>query len=270
MITDAARPGATASRIISALLVVAVLPGCSLLEPEIGSQPQTLSGDQGAGQEAAAADASPETVLACGTITAAGCCDGETLWWCRQGALAHKSCAGLPSCGWSNSKIYDCNTSGVSDPSGAHFMQCGALTGDGGVPTSDGAGSDGGGCGGIKQEGCCAGDTLRYCEGGKLRTLRCELNPRCGWLPNGQYYDCGTAGGADPTGNHPMACPGTTAADLGPDLWPDGTGDAVLDLAGEVASGEKDGCSCAVGSGSSSAMVLLMLVLLASGRRRGA
>ncbi len=239
-----------------------LLPACTVLDPPVGSTTRRAASD-------ATMDASLEGGMACGKISSVGCCDGQTLWWCHEGALKKKSCAAAPTCGWSNTGIYDCNTSGVADPSGKHYMPCKALTGDSGVPASDTApASDGGGCQGIKEEGCCAGDTLKYCEGGKLKTLRCELNPRCGWLANGQYYDCGTAGAADPAGKHPKACPGTTLLDLGPDQTPDGTGDAVLDTLGGDGPGEGGGCTCDTGRGTPSLLLLLLLVLLAL-RREG-
>ena len=246
------------------------LGGCSVLEPAVSSRRQAAGSDHGLGEGISTADASQEGGPACGKITSAGCCDGETLWWCAQGALKSKNCGTLPSCGWSNSKIYDCNTSGVADPSGKHYMQCKNILGDGGVPASDSApGVDGGGCQGIKAEGCCSGNTLKYCEDGKLKTLGCDQNPRCGWLPNGQYYDCGTAGKPDPDGKYPKACPGTTPQDLGPDQTPDGTGDAVLDMASGDGQGKDGGCSCGVGHGSSPLLLLLFVALLVRGRRSG-
>lgn len=243
--------------------VVLLLSGCSVLDH--GTVTRAASADKGGPDMAA-----PDSGGTCGKITATGCCDGETLWWCEGKALQQKSCAGAPRCGWSNSKIYDCDTTGIADPSGKHFMQCGAITGDAGVPTTDGPGVDGGGCQGIKREGCCDGDTLKYCEDGQLKTLVCKLNQRCGWLPNGQYYDCGTSGAADPAGKYAKACPGTKPEDLGPDQTPDGTGDAVLDLGGDVTA-QKDGCTCSASPTLVPApAIIMLLVIIALARSRRA
>ncbi len=257
------RRGLAGGRWLAALGLLLAVSGCSVLEPR--STTRAASSDKGAPD----VTASPDGGSSCGKITATGCCDGETLWWCVASGLQHKSCAGAPKCGWSNSKIYDCDTTGTADPTGVSFMQCAALAGDAGLPTTDGPGADGGGCQGIKREGCCDGNTLKYCEDGKLKTLACKLNPRCGWLPNGQLYDCGTSGTADPAGKHAKACPGTKPVDLGPDQTPDGTGDAVVDLGGDVTV-DKSGCTCSANHGPGPAFVLILfLVLLARTRRDG-
>ena len=56
--------------------------------------------------------------------------------------------------------------------------------------------------------GCC--DDLGrsvWCDGGVLYCIDCaELNPSCGWDEWGGWYDCGTAGGEDPTGEFPKGC----------------------------------------------------------------
>ena len=63
------------------------------------------------------------------------------------------------------------------------------------------------GCGPIGKEGCCDGQTLKYCQNGSYYTLDCNKNPSCGWDYGGQIYDCGTSGGSDSSGTHPKACP---------------------------------------------------------------
>lgn len=63
-------------------------------------------------------------------------------------------------------------------------------------------------CGGISFEGCCDGQILKYCAEGKVYTENCAGKPQCGWKFNSQYYDCGTSGNADPSGNFPKACSG--------------------------------------------------------------
>jgi MYXO-CTERM domain-containing protein len=65
----------------------------------------------------------------------------------------------------------------------------------------------GGGCGDVTYEGCCEGDVLKYCEGGQLTEGACEAGT-CGWDGSGSFYNCGTNGGADPSGAFPKACGG--------------------------------------------------------------
>jgi hypothetical protein len=61
----------------------------------------------------------------CGSITYQGCCSGTTLKYCSSGQIVSSSCASSPSCGWdSASKLYDCGTSGGSDPSGVYPKTC--------------------------------------------------------------------------------------------------------------------------------------------------
>ena len=81
--------------------------------------------------DGATADSAPPQVdagLPCGQITLAGCCDGETLWYCSNGALNHYSCQGKPKCGWQSViKWYYCGTGGASDPSGKLPKSCGTV-----------------------------------------------------------------------------------------------------------------------------------------------
>ena len=65
-----------------------------------------------------------------------------------------------------------------------------------------------GGCDGVSHAGCCdpRGRVL-YCTGNDLYCVDCAGQlPACGWTPFG-HYDCGTAGGADPSGAAPRDCP---------------------------------------------------------------
>ncbi len=221
-----------------------------------------------------AADAGQADSQTCGAISATGCCDGETLWWCASGQLRSMSCRKRPRCGWSNAGRYDCDTSGAADPTGKNAQGCRALTRDAGLPASDGPSSDGGApCGGITIEGCCKGNTLIYCVAARLRSIPCTLNPKCGWHPGGQLYDCGTEGKSDPAGKHKRQCPATLPADLGLDgpIPPDG---APVDLtAPDAAAGagsEPGGCAAA-GGGPGPATpwwgVLALLSYFASRRR---
>ena len=201
---------------------------------------------------------------ACKTIGATGCCKGEVLWWCgAEGKLRQRDCsgAGLPRCGWNSaSKKYGCATAGASDPSGAvkHCMLAAenAWLPDSGRPTNS--------CQGISDEGCCAGNVLKFCAGGALQFMDCGLNPTCGWLPNAQQYDCGTAGLGDPAGGHPRTCPGSTPTDGVPDRGVDVTTDRGGDAGGDYGSG---GCSCRLSSAPASPWLLLLAGLLLVARR---
>ena len=77
-------------------------------------------------------------------------------------------------------------------------------------PGTVGCGGNGGGCGSVTFEGCCSGQTLQFCENGALQTYDCTEGPSCGWSAEGNFYDCETPGGADPSGMHPMNCTGGT------------------------------------------------------------
>lgn len=64
----------------------------------------------------------------------------------------------------------------------------------------------GDGCRGIDFAGCCDGATATWCEDGFLHTLDCGPSPQCGWNTDGEFYDCGTPGAADPSGTRPRDC----------------------------------------------------------------
>ena len=73
-----------------------------------------------------------------------------------------------------------------------------------GLPVGDSAKL---GCGPVTYEGCCKGHVLYYCGGeGLLRIADCSANPECGWDPAFSLYDCATAGGTDPSGQHVKDC----------------------------------------------------------------
>jgi hypothetical protein len=65
----------------------------------------------------------------------------------------------------------------------------------------------GGACGSVTAKGCCAGEILKYCSGSQVKSEDCSISPKCGWNAAKKWYDCGTAGGADPSGTFPKACP---------------------------------------------------------------
>ncbi len=69
-----------------------------------------------------------------------------------------------------------------------------------------------GGCD-LALAGCCdSTGRLLYCQGKDLYCIDCPGSfPACGWAPLGPgstlgNYDCGTAGGSDPSGVHPKSC----------------------------------------------------------------
>jgi len=64
------------------------------------------------------------------------------------------------------------------------------------------------GCDGITYEGCCDGQLLKYCENGQLKQMNCGSQPQCGWDAQGGFYNCGTNGGSDPSGDNPKPCDG--------------------------------------------------------------
>lgn len=63
-------------------------------------------------------------------------------------------------------------------------------------------------CNGISYQGCCDGNTLKWCEEGQLQSMDCTGSPACGWETQSGFYNCGTDGGADPAGNYPKTCGG--------------------------------------------------------------
>ncbi len=156
--------------------------------------------DLGAADLSTVADAGGDKGAGCGTHTAVGCCDGETLKLCVSNKLVVTDCAkaGKPKCGW-NLKWgwYACGTDGKADPAGKSAKSCTATAPDAAV-----------GCGAITTQGCCQGKTLKYCDSGKLKISDCSSSPKCGWDAASKFYDCGTGGGADPAGKHPLSCSG--------------------------------------------------------------
>ena len=166
----------------------------------------------------------------CDGLTYQGCCDGNLLKYCDGNQLKTINCGNNPQCGWkADAGYYDCSTNGGSDPSGKYPKDC-----DGGcVPACGGkeCGSDGCGgscgscsgnetcqagqcvpqaenCDGLTYEGCCDGNILKYCDDKQIATIDCTNNQKCGWHTQNKFYDCGTDGGADPSGAYPKDCDG--------------------------------------------------------------
>ena len=140
----------------------------------------------------------------CGDVAVQGCCDGLDLYYCSSGSLAHVECTG--SCGWDGDHgWYDCGFKG-EDPDGELPKACPAA----------------GGCGAIGYEGCCDGVVLSYCAGDTVSSAPCDGG--CGWDAENGYYNCG-GNGADPSGAHPLACPGGCTPDCaGKSCGSDGCG----------------------------------------------
>ncbi|GMV39917.1 MAG: hypothetical protein AMXMBFR64_16330 [Myxococcales bacterium] len=100
-------------------------------------------------------------------------------------------------------------------------------------------------CGDLTTEGCCDGDDVRFCDGGVVGRLSCKDG--CGWDGAKGWYDCGQSG-ADPSGDHPLSCPGgCVAACAGKACGDDGCGGSCGSCsAGEACSdGACTGDPCA-------------------------
>jgi len=87
-------------------------------------------------------------------------------------------------------------------------------------------------CGGISFEGCCEGDTVKWCENGEIAEVPCPEaaqggqadGPKCGWLASEGYYWCDNTGAAEPTGAFPQPCGPCTADCTGKVCGSDGCG----------------------------------------------
>ena len=79
-------------------------------------------------------------------------------------------------------------------------------------------------CGDMGYVGCCDGQTLTWCENNALKTMNCSGNPNCGWDVAKGFYNCGTAGQADPSGDHPLKCGGCVPDCAGKNCGSNGCG----------------------------------------------
>jgi len=200
----------------------------------------------------------------CGPITAVGCCVEDTLLYCEKRRLKALDCSERRSCGWRPQGMYDCGTSGAGDPARKHPRFCPR----GAVPAQVlAAATKPRSCGGIPVEGCCDGDSLKYCDRGRVRVIDCSLNRFCGWRGVGQLYNCGTEGKADPQGKHPRTCPGAKPPDK-PPVFPPAPGSGKPD-GGARAQPRGKGCRCELGSEPVPGPALWLLLLgLSLARRR--
>ena len=156
-------------------------------------------GDCSAGLSCDASGACVED--ACQGITFDGCCNGDALTWCEGGVLEVIDCSDNTACGWSDSDgYYNCGTDGLEDPSGALPMDCGL---DGPVDNPDPPSDE---CNGIDDIGCCDGAVLTWCDAGALEVIDCSDNASCGWSDADGFYNCGTDGSAEPSGDWPLSC----------------------------------------------------------------
>jgi hypothetical protein len=66
----------------------------------------------------------------------------------------------------------------------------------------------------VPYQGCCDGDTVKWCYDKTLQQLDCSTNVnsgnlKCGWDPEKLegIYDCVPEAGDDPSGIHSSTCP---------------------------------------------------------------
>jgi agmatine/peptidylarginine deiminase len=182
----------------------------------------------------------------CGDVDYVGCCDGEVLYWCESDAIESLTC---DSCGWdADLGFYNCGFTG-EDPSGDHPKACdgsclpvcdGIECGDDGCGGSCGACAPGEACsadglcvagdecGDVTYAGYCDGNTLVWCEDGKLYSADCAFYGSyiCDWVADNQGYYCvyqspcepdcvGKACGDDGCGGSCGACPPDMSCDGG-------------------------------------------------------
>lgn len=130
----------------------------------------------------------------CGPDGCAGSCgDCQEGAQCQEGACVSATCVG--SCG--GQSPFDC----FCDD---QCTQMGDCCPDFCTACPDICGEEG--CQGIGWQGCCDGETVKWCQDDELQEQDCSELLACGWSNKDGYYDCETAGAADPDGEHPMAC----------------------------------------------------------------
>jgi hypothetical protein len=100
--------------------------------------------------------------------------------------------------------LHGCNDSGSPEGRGQRRPFCSG-DGAGSLDQRLESGASDGGCPAAWEGGCCAGETLWWCESGKIRSLDCSARPLCGWA-NSQFYDCNTSGAKDPTNRLMKVC----------------------------------------------------------------
>jgi hypothetical protein len=140
---------------------------------------------------------------ACGSLTYAGTCVGNTVHYCYNNRVTDVPCnAG-----------YSCTTSGSCGGSGA---EC--------CPTSGGGGGGGGGsCGSLTYDGLCTdSQTVRYCLNGTATNLTCNPGNHCGVNECGSGAQCCGSGSSGGTGSGSLPADGTPCTSVSPALTFDG------------------------------------------------
>lgn len=81
-------------------------------------------------------------------------------------------------------------------------------------------------CDGVDFVGCCDGDVQHYCEEGFEFKVDCGAEGlKCGWKDFLGWYDCMDEQKPDPSGIHPLWCPGVCPPECeGKECGPDGCG----------------------------------------------
>jgi len=163
------------------------------------------------------APAAPPPADPCGGLSYIGECAGDTVRWCEGGALKQKDCLALGKmCGYQDDATgYNClarpadpcqglTAAGVCE--GAVLRWC-----DGGAPKTYDCSWSGMGCGwqsdavgnnclalpppdscaSLGYAGQCAGSTLKWCEGGEVKSYNCSwANMACAWAGDAVGYNC--------------------------------------------------------------------------------
>lgn len=149
-----------------------------------------------------------------GTADPSGALPMDCQVWCDQWCVG-RSC-GVSGCGESCGECEEgqvCSSEGQCCTPNCKGMECGG-DGCGGIcgECPQGWACESGlcteACSGISYQGCCDGEKLRYCDNGHLQEQSCAGMGPCGWDSGAGYYNCGTAGEVDPSGQYAKVCPG--------------------------------------------------------------
>jgi len=117
----------------------------------------------------------PPSDRPCGSVTAAGMCEANSLIWCDNGVLAKRNCR------------VDGRVCGRKDT--VNGFTC-LTTADTPPQVND--------CGTITERGQCDGDNLTFCHRGQIRTQNCaRRNKSCG-LDNDRFTCTASVGPTDP------------------------------------------------------------------------
>ncbi len=123
----------------------------------------------------------------CGNVTATGMClDSKTVLFCEGGELQTMTCASGESCDLN--AVFD----GVAACVGTRYA----------------------GCGDVSESGQCAGNTVVYCEGTRVKERTCLDGTTCAWVPEEEWYDCiGVPSAATPTDAERRTADATSESD---------------------------------------------------------